>query len=76
MVERCNDHCRWYPSGGLDRGWVVQPTMFADVDNDATVAREGIFRPAMSVIGYDDVDDAVRIANDPGFGLGGTVWTL
>jgi aldehyde dehydrogenase (NAD+) len=58
-----------------DRGWFVQPTIFADVDNRATIAREEIFGPVLSVIAYDDVDDAVAIANDSEFGLGGSVWS-
>lgn len=58
-----------------DRGWFVSPTVFADVDNAATVSREEIFGPVLSVIGYDDVDDAVAIANASEYGLGGTVWT-
>ncbi|MER7049149.1 aldehyde dehydrogenase [Streptomyces jumonjinensis] len=60
---------------GLDRGWFVEPTVFADVDNSSVIAREEIFGPVLTVIPYDDVDDAVRIANDSDFGLGGTVWT-
>jgi acyl-CoA reductase-like NAD-dependent aldehyde dehydrogenase len=60
---------------GFDRGWFVQPTVFADVDNSATIAREEIFGPVLSVIGYDDVDQAVAIANDSEYGLGGSVWT-
>jgi aldehyde dehydrogenase (NAD+) len=59
---------------GLDRGWFVQPTIFADVDNDFTPAREEIFGPVLCVLPYHDVDDAVRIANDSDYGLGGTVW--
>jgi acyl-CoA reductase-like NAD-dependent aldehyde dehydrogenase len=43
--------------------------------NEATIAREEIFGPVLTVIGYDDVDDAVRIANDSPYGLGGTVWS-
>jgi aldehyde dehydrogenase (NAD+) len=58
-----------------DRGWFVQPTIFADVDNRSTIAREEIFGPVLSVIAYDDVDDAVAIANDSEFGLGGSVWS-
>ncbi|MGX9672883.1 aldehyde dehydrogenase [Mycobacterium sp. HM-7] len=60
---------------GRDKGWFVEPTIFADIDNDATIAREEIFGPVLAVIPYDTVDDAVRIANDSEFGLGGTVWT-
>jgi aldehyde dehydrogenase (NAD+) len=60
---------------GLDRGWFVEPTVFADVDNGSALAQEEIFGPVLSLIPYEDVDDAVRIANDSDFGLGGTVWT-
>jgi aldehyde dehydrogenase (NAD+) len=48
---------------------------FADVDNRQTIAQEEIFGPVLVVTPYDDVDDAVRIANDSDFGLAGTVWT-
>jgi aldehyde dehydrogenase (NAD+) len=60
---------------GLDHGWYVRPTVFADVDNAMRIAQEEIFGPVLSVIPYDDVDDAVRIANDSDYGLAGTVWT-
>src|SRR5581483_3283624 len=47
----------------LDKGWFVEPTLFVDVDNNMTIAREEIFGPVLVVIPYEDDDDAVRIAN-------------
>ncbi|MEO8814361.1 MAG: aldehyde dehydrogenase [Mycobacterium sp.] len=60
---------------GLDGGYFVQPTVFADVDNKMTIAQEEIFGPVLSVIPYDTEDDAVKIANDSVYGLAGSVWT-
>ncbi|PXX58442.1 acyl-CoA reductase-like NAD-dependent aldehyde dehydrogenase [Nocardia tenerifensis] len=60
---------------GFDRGWYVEPTVFADVDNSATIGREEIFGPVLAVIPFDSDADAVRLANDSPYGLGGTVWT-
>ncbi len=57
------------------RGWFVEPTVFAEVDNGARIAQEEIFGPVLSVIAYDGEDEAVRIANDSQFGLGGSVWS-
>jgi acyl-CoA reductase-like NAD-dependent aldehyde dehydrogenase len=62
--------------GTVDRtGFYVEPTVFADVDNQATIAREEIFGPVMSVSRYRDDDEAIAIANDSEYGLGGTVWS-
>jgi aldehyde dehydrogenase (NAD+) len=57
---------------GLDKGWYVKPTVFVG-SNDMVIAREEIFGPVLVMIGYDDVDHAVEIANDSNFGLGGYV---
>lgn len=59
---------------GLDTGYYVRPTVFANVTNDMTIAREEIFGPVLVIIGYQDDDDAVRIANDSVYGLSGYVW--
>ena len=58
---------------GLDNGFFVTPTLFVDVDNSMTIAQEEIFGPVLSVIPYDDEDDAVRIANDSPYGLAGNI---
>ena len=60
---------------GLDEGFFVEPTVFANVDNNAVISQEEIFGPVLSVISYQDEDQAVQIANDSEYGLGGTVWT-
>lgn len=58
---------------GLDRGYYVKPTVFADVTNDMTIAREEILGPVLCILGYDDLDHAVRLANDTDYGLAGYV---
>ncbi len=57
----------------LHKGYFVEPTLFADVDPDSTIAQEEIFGPVLAVIPYDDDDDAVRIANNSKYGLSGAV---
>jgi len=58
---------------GLDKGYFVQPTVFANVSNNMTIAREEIFGPVLSIIPYEDDADAVQIANDTDYGLSGYV---
>lgn len=59
----------------LTRGWFVQPTVFADVSNSATIAQEEIFGPVLAIIRYNNEEEALKIANDSEYGLGGTVWS-
>jgi betaine-aldehyde dehydrogenase len=61
--------------GDLGRGWFVQPTIFADVDNRSRIGQEEIFGPVLAVTPFDTEDDAVRLANDTPYGLAGAVWT-
>ncbi len=58
---------------GLGKGYYVQPTLFANVTNDMTIAREEIFGPVLTILGYDSLDQAVDIANDTEYGLAGYV---
>ena len=60
---------------GLDRGWYFEPTLLTDVKNSMTVAREEVFGPVFTVLAYDDIDDAVRIANDSQYGLTAAMFT-
>ncbi len=77
-IAKGREEARLVTGGGRpanhNRGWFVQPTVFADVDNNAIIAQEEIFGPVLSIIKYSDEADAVRIANDSMFGLGGSVW--
>jgi aldehyde dehydrogenase (NAD+) len=58
---------------GLEKGYYVRPTVFANVRNDMTIAREEIFGPVLSILPYEDENDAVQIANDTVYGLSGYV---
>ncbi|MEW2504693.1 aldehyde dehydrogenase family protein [Amycolatopsis sp. CA-161197] len=60
---------------GLDTGYFVRPTVFAGVDPDSTIAQEEIFGPVLSIIPFDDEEDALRIANNSKYGLHGAVWS-
>jgi aldehyde dehydrogenase (NAD+) len=76
FIERANARL---VAGGLDaavpgQGHFVAPTVFADVDPDSEIAQEEIFGPVLSIIGFDDDDEAVAIANNSKYGLAGAVW--
>ncbi len=91
VAERQRDRVEGYIAKGIDegaklaagggrpshlpRGWFVEPTVFGNVDNSSTIAREEIFGPVLSVIPAADEQDAVRIANDTIFGLNASVFT-
>jgi 5-carboxymethyl-2-hydroxymuconic-semialdehyde dehydrogenase len=60
---------------GFDRGWYVEPTVFADVDNGMRIAQEEIFGPVLTVIPFEDEAEALRIANGVRYGLAGYLWT-
>jgi aldehyde dehydrogenase (NAD+) len=59
---------------GLEVGFFIQPTVFSNVSNDMTIAREEIFGPVLSIIPFDSEEEAVEIANDTEYGLSGSVW--
>ena len=60
---------------GLNAGYFVRPTVFANVNNDMTIAREEIFGPVLSILPYKDEEEAIKIGNDVIFGLAAGVWT-
>jgi len=60
---------------GLDKGWFVQPTIFADVSNQSRIGREEIFGPVACVMPFDSDEEALEISNDTSFGLAAAVWT-
>jgi acyl-CoA reductase-like NAD-dependent aldehyde dehydrogenase len=59
----------------IAKGFFLEPTIFGDVRNDMRIAREEIFGPVVTVTPYDDIDEAVRIANDSRYGLSGRIVT-
>ncbi|WMN01707.1 aldehyde dehydrogenase [Rhodococcus erythropolis] len=79
IARGTDDGARITVGGGrpreLVKGWFVEPTVFANVDNNYTIAQEEIFGPVLSIISYRGDDDAVRIANSNDFEVGGTVFT-
>jgi acyl-CoA reductase-like NAD-dependent aldehyde dehydrogenase len=79
IAKGLNDGARLTTGGGrpatLDQGWFVEPTVFAEVDNQHAIAQEEIFGPVLSVIPYSTDDEAIAIANASDYGLGGSVWT-
>jgi betaine-aldehyde dehydrogenase len=60
---------------GIDKGWFVEPAIFVDVEPSMRIAREEIFGPVVCVMTYTDEDQAVAIANDSDYGLGGAIYT-
>jgi aldehyde dehydrogenase (NAD+) len=79
-IEKGVDEGATLATGGqrpahLERGWFVEPTVFGNVDNGSTIAREEIFGPVLSVIPANDERDAVRVANDTIYGLNASVFT-
>ena len=61
--------------GDLAGGYFIEPTVFSNVNNNMKIAREEIFGPVISVIPFDDADEALQLANDTEYGLGGAVWS-
>jgi len=78
-IAQGKNEARLVAGGGRPKdrphGWFVQPTVFADVGNEAIIAQEEIFGPVLSIIPYGNEEEALQIANDSPYGLGGTVWS-
>jgi aldehyde dehydrogenase (NAD+) len=78
-IAQARGHARLVTGGGIPtssmEGFYVEPTLLADVAPDSPIAQEEVFGPVLVLIGFDDDDDAVRIANNSAYGLGGTIWT-
>ena len=78
IAKAQEEGARFLVGGGvpdIPSGFYIEPTLFADVDPDSTIAQEEVFGPVLAVIPYDDDDDAVRIANNSIYGLFGAVFT-
>ena len=80
MIDRARRDGAQIAYGGgrpahLDRGYFVEPTLLVDVHNSMEIARQEVFGPVGVIISFDDEDDAIRIANDSDYGLGGGVWS-
>jgi aldehyde dehydrogenase (NAD+) len=77
IIARGRQEARLVTGGGVpagfERGYFIEPTVFADVSNESSLAQDEIFGPVLCVIPYQDDDDAVRIANDSRYGLSGAV---
>jgi len=79
-IERGSDEGARLVAGGNRMhtetgGYFVEPTVFADVDNDMEIARDEIFGPVLGIIPFDDQEEALAIANDTRYGLSAAVWT-
>jgi len=61
--------------GALQSGWFVEPTIFSGVDNSMRIAQEEVFGPVLSVISFEDKDEAYALANDTRYGLAAGIWT-
>jgi acyl-CoA reductase-like NAD-dependent aldehyde dehydrogenase len=78
LIDRAVEEGAELVTGGSDaphpKGWYVRPTVFATNDSKSTIAQEEVFGPVLTILPYADEDEAVHIANDTPYGLGGAVW--